>query len=80
MITVSVNVLKAKLSEYINLAIEKHEVITITNRNIPVAEIKMIKKPKKIKRKFGLYKENVKFSDDFHEMTPELEEMFFKSL
>jgi antitoxin (DNA-binding transcriptional repressor) of toxin-antitoxin stability system len=80
MITVNINTLKAKLSEYLNIAREKQEIITIVNRNIPIAEIKFIENNANTKREFGLYKEKVKFNKNFSKPNKEIEEMFYKSI
>lgn len=55
---------KAQLSHLLNL-IEKGEVVEICRRNVPIAEVKKIKKKNKAKRQFGLLKGKVHILPEF---------------
>ena len=68
MIKLNVHEAKTHLSRYLEL-VEKGESITLCKRNVPIAEIRPIRKPKAGKRPIGTGK------GDFH-----LDERFFEPL
>ena len=77
MITANINEVKAKLSYYLNLAIENGERITICNHNTPVAEIRAIAPVKKNKIKLGVCKEKIVLPKNFNRTSKEIIDSFY---
>lgn len=72
--TISVNIheAKAQLSHLLNL-IEQGEVVEICRRNVPIAEVKKIKKKNKAKRQLGFLKGQVRILPEFFDPMSEEE-------
>ena len=70
--TVSKGKLKAKMLEYFRKIEETGEILIVTNNNIPVLEIRPIKKKISPKVVFSDVREKVKYYEDI--LTPTLEE------
>ena len=72
MITVNINEIKAKLSYYVNFAVQNNEKIIICNRNSPVAEIKAITHFKKNKVRLGVCPYKIILPANFNETSDEV--------
>jgi len=70
MIRLNVHEAKTHLSFYLQRLL-KGETILLCRRNVPVAELRPIKKDKKSKRPIGLAKKQFKIPKEFFEPLPE---------
>jgi len=70
MIRLNVHEAKTHLSSYLQRLL-KGETIILCRRNVPVAELRPIKKDKKSKRPIGLAKKQLKIPKEFFEPLPE---------
>ena len=70
MIKVNIHEAKTHMSRFIE-RVTRGETIILCKRNIPVAEIRIIKKEKKTERPIGLAKGTFHVPDDFFQSLPE---------
>ena len=68
MLTVNIHEMKANLSYYLSL-LEKGKRIVIAKRNVPIAELKLLKDPA-TKRELGQSKEKFKVPKKFFDPLP----------
>jgi antitoxin (DNA-binding transcriptional repressor) of toxin-antitoxin stability system len=77
MIKLNVHEAKTHLSKYLEL-LERGESILLCKRNIPIAEIRPIRQPRKTKRPIGLGKGAFKIPKSFFKPLPkEIEDSFY---
>jgi antitoxin (DNA-binding transcriptional repressor) of toxin-antitoxin stability system len=76
MIRLNVHEAKTHLSSYLRRLL-KGETILLCRRNVPVAELRPIKKDKKSKRPIGLAKGQLKIPKEFFNPLPEEITMLF---
>jgi prevent-host-death family protein len=70
MIRLNIHEAKAHLSEYL-ARLQKGETIILCKRNVPIAEIRPIKTPARVKRPLGLAKGKVKIPKSFFDPLPD---------
>jgi antitoxin (DNA-binding transcriptional repressor) of toxin-antitoxin stability system len=77
MIKLNIHEAKTHLSKYLGL-LEKGESILLCKRNMPIAEIRPIRQPRKDKRPIGLGKGTFKIPKSFFKPLPkEIENSFY---
>ncbi len=69
MLKVNIAEVKARLSEYLRRA-EAGETIFIAKRNVPVAELRPLRRPVREPRPFGLCRDELRVSPDFDRPVP----------
>jgi prevent-host-death family protein len=70
MIKLNVHEAKTHLSRYL-ARVEHGETVIICRRNVPVAEIRAVRQPRKSRRRFGLAKEEFQVPDSFFDPLPD---------
>ena len=69
MLKVNIAQAKARLSEYIKRS-EDGETILLAKRNVPVAELRPLRRPVRQPRPFGLCADDCRISPDFDKPVP----------
>ena len=72
MITVSKNVLKAKMLEYFRRVEDEGEELVVTHNNVPVLKVVPLRRPRGVEDVFAKFRGKVKYRADLLE--PETEE------
>jgi antitoxin (DNA-binding transcriptional repressor) of toxin-antitoxin stability system len=69
MLKVNIHEAKAKLSKYVAAA-ERGETVVICHRNVPVAELRALPRPRKDPRPIGLHRGRFKIPRSFFDPLP----------